>query len=487
MINVIRTSLIFGLILVPMTVSAENLFLEPYVPFDFNARAEAVAIGDVNNDSRNDVVVTTWFSSDSSDIHANKLFVFYQGADGNLSEPYIHSLNGVSNRPVSVDIGDINNDGLHDVVVGNYENLQLFLQTPDGELDYPTVYPTSHALKIRVGDLNNDQLQDIAGIEWGGVDTAVILQDEQGELNPELFHYAPHGGYDDLELGDVNSDGLLDIIVMSGQGFDDNLAILIQNKNGDFNPVSFYDLGGNELTGGVTVGDFNGDDRNDVAVTYGGNKPNSFIGIFYQNEVGELNPAVSYPSLDIPEPIQSVDINSDGLDDLVVLHGGWSKMGVYLQTSDGSLAPEDLYPIPYASHYNPHALTAGDINGDLEPDVVISDYNNGLVVLQHVTSNAPPSANAGPDEFAVQKTVVTLDGNRSNDPDGMITSYLWEQVSGIPVTLTPETDPAVVSFIAPSFKGKQSPELVFQLTVTDDQGMEDSDLKLVTVLRNMKK
>ena len=55
--------------------------------------------------------------------------------------------------------------------------------------------------------------------------------------------------------------------------------------------------------------------------------------------------------------------------------------------SGGSLGPEELAEIPYASHYNPHGLAVGDVDGNGSPDVVIADYNNGLVILP---GTAPP-------------------------------------------------------------------------------------------------
>ena len=55
---------------------------------------------------------------------------------------------------------------------------------------------------------------------------------------------------------------------------------------------------------------------------------------------------------------------------------------------------EQLFPIPYASHYNPHGLAVGDVNGDGSPDIVLADYNNGLVVLRNTTQ--PTKAPAAP-------------------------------------------------------------------------------------------
>jgi hypothetical protein len=63
--------------------------------------------------------------------------------------------------------------------------------------------------------------------------------------------------------------------------------------------------------------------------------------------------------------------------------------GVRADGRGDARCPEELYAIPYASHYNPHGLAAGDINGDGFPDVVLADYNNGLVVLRNTAATTP--------------------------------------------------------------------------------------------------
>ena len=162
---------------------------------------------------------------------------------------------------------------------------------------------------------------------------------------------------------------------------------------GGFGPAAEYRVSANQNTNGIGVGDVNGDGRNDVVASYGGNSPAAYIGVFLQTAGGTLAGSPSSTSYDIPEPVEVADVDLDGRADVVTLHGGWNEAGVYRQLANGTLAPEMLYPIPYASHYDPHGLAVGDINSDGYPDIVLADYNHGLVVLRNHPS--PPATVPG--------------------------------------------------------------------------------------------
>jgi chitinase len=459
--------------------AAPDLFA-PYTATATGSWPEVVAIGDLNGDGRNDVALATSYYADPDNDYM--LFVFLQDESGGLLPPVKYPIS--TGRVTGMTIGDVDHDGRADVVLGHDRiSIEIFTQNDSGGLNTSILYPTAFSTRVKIADMNHDGLQDVVGIGWGGSDVGVFLQNSFGTLDAPVTSAAPHGGYDDLELGDVNHDGLTDIVVMSGQGAADNLAILTQQSDGTMNSAVFYNVGGFVLTHGVTIGDFNGDSRNDVAVTYGGNSPNSFIAVFYQNGSGTLDPPVSYASYDIPEPIQAADINQDGRDDLVVLHGGWDTMGVSLQQKDGQLAAEQFYVIPYASHYNPQGLAVGDFTDDDVPDVAIADYNNGLVTLHNTTApNAPPVAEAGDDQMVDRGERVTLDGSGSTDADGEIVRYSWRQRSGTRVNLRATDNPAEVTFSAPHTGGRHEQSLLlFELTVTDDNGASSNDTVQVLI------
>lgn len=109
----------------------------------------------------------------------------------------------------------------------------------------------------------------------------------------------------------------------------------------------------------------------------------------------------------------------------------------------------------------------------------LSDTDTVIINVSYL--NRPPTADAGADQAVKEGDVVVLSGADSYDPDGTIASYLWTQTGGPSVSLS---DPASEepSFTAPNV-GPSGAMLTFQLTVTDDGGLQASDSCVVTVSR----
>ena len=93
--------------------------------------------------------------------------------------------------------------------------------------------------------------------------------------------------------------------------------------------------------------------------------------------------------------------------------------------------------------------------------------------------NEPPLAEAGSDQEVFEGDSVTLVGSGSSDPDDLIASYQWEQLSGPDVNILDTTSPDA-TFVAPMVNG--DPVIVtFELTVTDHSGQTSTDQVMVTV------
>ena len=102
--------------------------------------------------------------------------------------------------------------------------------------------------------------------------------------------------------------------------------------------------------------------------------------------------------------------------------------------------------------------------------------------LVNVTVNpaVAPTANAGPNQFVGQGTLVRLDGSASSDPNNLPLTYTWKQTGGTPIapTINPST-PAVATFTAPPAKNTSADLLSFTLVVSD--GVLSSTAATVTV------
>lgn len=96
------------------------------------------------------------------------------------------------------------------------------------------------------------------------------------------------------------------------------------------------------------------------------------------------------------------------------------------------------------------------------------------------TLNLPIVADAGVDQIVNENVKVSLDGSKSNDPEGQELSYMWTQISGEPVMLS-SVSSVTPSFTSPIVANNEIKVLVFELKVFDDNGRESADTVTITV------
>ncbi len=112
------------------------------------------------------------------------------------------------------------------------------------------------------------------------------------------------------------------------------------------------------------------------------------------------------------------------------------------------------------------SLVVTDNNGDTDTASVSITVANVLVV------------DAGTDQQMTEGDIVQLNGLNSLGVNGSIVNYLWTQTEG-PTVILDDSGSATPSFIAPAVDATTL--LVFKLTVSDSNGLQDYDTTFVNV------
>jgi FG-GAP-like repeat len=345
-------------------------------PYGLDSWLTSAAVADVTGDGLPDALMTTGIHGAGVPDEDFKLLVLAQQPDHTLAPPQVLPTHASSFRaPMRIATGDLEGDGDTDVAVAGDSGVDVFRQA-GGKLGDPTLVATGGlAEDVRIADVDLDGRNDlvVSREDEGGI-AVYPGQADGGFGTPTVIGTQGNG---QIEVGDVNGDGLPDILTRLTFSF----SVYAQTAGGGFAPPVRHDIGTG--TGGMAVGDMSGDGRADVAVTVDTNDPDSRILVYRQNDSGGLDDPVVYGVYDIPEPAVLADVDGDGRTDLVTAHGGWWWAGVLLQRPDGLLGREQRarVPAPNASHYDHRGIAVGDLTGDGKPDILLADYIHGIEVL----------------------------------------------------------------------------------------------------------
>lgn len=348
---------------------------------------EVVKIGDVNNDGLNDVVLG--LQNYGSSINNHSILVYLQNANGTLDAPVRYPYASDFKNIGSIDIGDLNQDGKNDIIVGIKSPSSfygIFYQNASGTLDPIISFPMSETNeRVRIADMNRDGRNDIVLSNWQNIQV-LYQQNTPGTFQTftipkpanAYFHPAPM-----MEIADMNNDTSNDLVIHIPNLHAVYTYFSVGNTLSS-NPVVF-DTG--QTYDGMTLGDINNDAKKDLILCKGSNG-NSKIRILHQvsgsalyADQGEI------PAYELPDAIKVADLNNDGKNEMIAAHGGWSKVTVYSQNTSGIYANGyQSFPVAYATSYNEDGVAVGDINNDGKKDIVIADYNVGLDILYNIST-----------------------------------------------------------------------------------------------------
>lgn len=217
----------------------------PSTPIQFYEKASEVYLTTVGNGV---------FPTDAAEGTMQRLSKSGTGPGYLVGSPAIQNLR----RPVSMAYGDLNQDGLDDVVACEFGNqtgqLAWYQNNGRGGYDKRVLREKPGASTAIIKDANKDGLPDIYVLMAQG-DEGIFLYENQGGgrfQEKRLLTFLPLNGSQYIELADFNKDGFDDIVYVCGDNADKTpilknyhgIYIFLNDGKSNFSQSYFYPLNG---------------------------------------------------------------------------------------------------------------------------------------------------------------------------------------------------------------------------------------------------
>jgi PKD repeat protein len=223
----------------------------------------------------------------------------------------------------------------------------------------------------------------------------------------------------DVVAADVNGDGKIDAIVPNLHS--DTVSVFLGDGTGGFAAAQDFSTASNP--GAVVVADFNGDGHPDVAVDEAGAQQ---VSIYLGDGTGAFAQSASSiqstHAQDMLNPgIAAGDLNGDGNPDLVVSAGGSAGgyVSVYLGDGSGGLTADGLV----AAGFDSQLLALGDLNGDGRLDLAAADDGDGAVAVLLGNGDGTFGTAAHYSVGSSPSDVAIGDLNEDGAPDLVVTNF----------------------------------------------------------------
>jgi hypothetical protein len=234
------------------------------------------AVGDFNGDHKEDLAASVQLTPTGCEV-----YLYLSNGDGTFQAPRRFPA-GSGPHFSSIVAGDFNHDGKLDVAVLNDDlhdhegSIAVLLGDGKGGFGAPLIYrlrnPHSAAFPtaLAAGDFNGDKKLDLA-VAFGNFSTnqssyvQVLLGNGDGTFRKGVRALAGPDP-DSIAAADFNGDGKLDLVVSNAPGgrAPQTISVLLGKGDGTFQaPASFPVHGSTPFQ--LTVADFNGDGKPDVA------------------------------------------------------------------------------------------------------------------------------------------------------------------------------------------------------------------------------
>lgn len=171
-----------------------------------------------------------------------------------------------------------------------------------------------------------------------------------------------------VTVGDFNGDGKPDLAVTNNTGNNVTvpMGLVVGALGASFvTPIASFAVGRNPVS--VAVGDFNGDRLPDLAVA---NSSDHNVSVLLGTRDGAFWPPQNFAAGSSPAAVVVGDLNGDGKPDLAVVNAGSDSLSVLLGKGDGTFQAASTFAVGI----NPTSVVVRDLNDDGKPDLAVTNW-----------------------------------------------------------------------------------------------------------------
>jgi len=219
---------------------------------------------------------------------------------------------------------------------------------------------------VQVGDFNGDGKLDLVNTNSETSSTVLGLLLGNGDGTLRTRQYLTVGLVPvDVDVADFNGDGKLDVVAVAGGA--GTVAVLLGNGDGTFQTAQPYAIADGPY--GVAVGDVDGDHVVDIVT---GNRGVASVSVLRGKGDGTFEAPKSYPVPSIAISVAIADLDGDGDGDVLEAASGAHALAVLLSNGDGTLAPYQTYPTGNGDY----DVETADLDGDGKLDAVVTNIGS---------------------------------------------------------------------------------------------------------------